>query len=305
MIDTFNINDNSLKNQVFYFNGPTGWQVWNKPPKCNLVNFFLLGGGAGGQGGGVGAASTRNGGAGGGSAAFTYITVPSFALPDTLYILVASGGTGGASATQGGQGTLSYVCTIPDTSTVNNILMRSGSANAGASTSATAGASITASDVLLAEAAFISAYAGQTGGAGGVSSGAASNVTPTGIPVTAGAGGAGCSSVGTLGTSANIVGILEFPTISGGTNTSSAGATANPGNHGFSTRENFIGPNFKYPMFFTGGAGGGAASNATGVGGRGGDGQFGCGGGGGGAGGNATAGAGGNGGHGLVIITYS
>ena len=305
MIDTFNINDNSLQNQVFYFNGPTGWQVWNKPPKCNLVNFFLLGGGAGGQGGQINAASTRNGGAGGGSAAFAYITVPAFALPDTLYILVASGGTGGVTATQGGQGSLSYVCSTPDTSSIYNILMRSGSANAGVSTSATAGAAITAADILLAEAAFVSGYAGQTGGAGGVSSGTATDVTPTGIPVTAGAGGAGCSSVGTLGVSADIVGILDFPIISGGTNTAVAGATAGPGNHGFSTRENFIGPNFKYPMFFTGGAGGGAASNATGVGGRGGDGQYGCGGGGGGAGGNTTAGSGGNGGNGLVIITVT
>lgn len=307
MIDTFNINDESLRNQVFYYNGETGWQVWNKPPNCNLVNFFLLGGGAGGQGGGIGAASTRNGGAGGGSAAFAYITVPAFALPDTLYILVASGGTGGVSggSPQGGQGTLSYVCSVPDTSTVNNILMRSGSANAGASTSATAGAAITVADIMLAEAAFISGYAGQTGGAGGVSSGAATNVTPTGIPVTAGAGGAGCSSVGTLGTSAGIVGILDFPFISGGTNTAVAGATAGTGGSGFSTREDFRGNSFKYPMFFTGGAGGGAASNATGVGGRGGDGQFGCGGGGGGAGGNTTAGVGGNGGHGLVIITVT
>lgn len=307
MIDTFNINDNSLKNQVFYYTGPTGWQVWNKPPNCNLVNFFLLGGGAGGQGGGIGAASTRNGGAGGGSAAFAYITVPAFALPDTLYILVASGGTGGGTTggVQGTAGTLSYVCSVPDTSTVNNILMRSGSANAGASTSATAGAAITAADILLAEAAFISGYAGQTGGAGGVSSGAATNVTPTSIPVTAGAGGAGCSSVGTLGTSAGVVGILDFPFISGGTNTSVAGATAGGGNHGFSTRETFTGQNFRYPMFFTGGAGGGAASNSTGVGGRGGDGQYGCGGGGGGAGGNTTAGRGGDGGHGLVIITVS
>ena len=306
MIDTFNINDGSLNNQVFNYKGTTGWQVWNKPPKCNLVNFFLVGGGAGGQGGNINAASTRNGGAGGGSAAFAYITVPSFALPDTLYILVASGGTGGASGgVQGSQGTLSYVCSIPDTSTVNNILMRSGSANAGVTTSATAGAGITVADILLAEAAFLSGYAGQTGGAGGVSSGTATDVTPTSIPFTAGAGGAGCSSVGTLGVSADIVGILEFPIISGGTNTALAGTTAGAGNHGFSTRESFTNQNYKYPMFFTGGAGGGAASNATGVGGRGGDGQFGCGGGGGGAGGNTTAGRGGDGGHGLVIITVT
>lgn len=306
MIDTFNINDNSLQNQVFYFNGPTGWQVWNKPPNCNLVNFFLVGGGAGGQGGIINSAANRNGGAGGGSAAFSYITVPAFAIPDTLYILVASGGTGGVSSGgAGGQGTLSYVCSVPDTSTVNNILMRSGSANAGVTTTTTAGAAITAADIMLAEAAFISGYAGQTGGAGGVTSTPAADITPTGKPFTSGAGGAGCSSNGTLGVSGDILGILDFPIISGGTNTAVAGATANPGGSGFSTRETFTGQNFRYPMFFTGGAGGGAASNATGVGGRGGDGQFGCGGGGGGAGGNTTAGAGGNGGHGLVIITVT
>ncbi len=306
MIDTFNINDNSLRNQVFYNNGPTGWQVWNKPPKCDLVNFFLVGGGAGGQGGAINAAANRNGGAGGGSAAFAYITVPAFALPDTLYILVASGGTGGASGgVQGGQGTLSYVCSVPDTSTVNNILMRSGSANAGVTTSATAGAVITVADILLAEAAFLSGYAGQTGGAGGVTSTPAVDITPTGIPFTAGAGGAGCGSTGTLGVSGDIVGILDFPLISGGTNTAVAGATAGTGGSGYSTRQNFFGVNFKTPMLFTGGAGGGAASTTTGIGGRGGDGQIGCGGGGGGAGGNTTAGAGGNGGHGLVIITVT
>ena len=306
MIDTFNINDGSLNNQAFNYNGNTGWQIWNKPPKCNLVNFFLVGGGAGGQGGIINSAANRNGGAGGGSAAFSYITVPAFAIPDTLYILVASGGTGGASSGgAGGQGSLSYVCSVPDTSTVNNILMRSGSANAGVTTTTTAGAAITVADILLAEAAFISGYAGQTGGAGGVTNTPAVDITPTSIPFTSGAGGAGCSSSGTLGVAGDIVGILEFPIISGGTNTALAGTTAGAGNNGFSTRESFTNQNYKYPMFFTGGAGGGAASNATGVGGRGGDGQFGCGGGGGGAGGNTTAGRGGDGGHGFVIITVT
>ena len=307
MIDTFNINDGSLNNQSFNYNGNTGWQIWNKPPKCNLVNFFLVGGGAGGQGGATGSTLNRNGGAGGGSAAFSYITVPAFAIPDTLYILVASGGTGGASSGGvGGQGSLSYVCSVPDTSTVNNILMRSGSANAGVTTTTTAGAAITVADILLAEAAFISGYAGQTGGAGGVTSTPAATVTPTGIPFTGGAGGAGTiGGSAATGVSGKIDGILDFPIISGGTNTALAATTAGEGNNGFSTRENFNSQNYKYPMFFTGGAGGGAASNATGVGGRGGAGQFGCGGGGGGAGGNTTAGRGGDGGHGLVIISYT
>ena len=303
MLDVFNINDGSLNNQVFFFAGDSTWQVWNKPPNCKFVNFFLLGGGAGGQGGPTGAGSTRTGGVGGGSAAMAYITVPSFALPDTLYVMVASGGTAGASGNgRGGQGTISYISSQPD-NTLNqyNILMKSGSANAGASTSATAGAAITASDILLAEVAFVSAYAGQTGGAGGVSNGAAPNITPSGLPTTPGAGGAGCNSVAIVGTSGSILPILDFPRISGGTSATGAGATA--GQNGFSTRRTFVGPNFRYPMFFTGGAGGGASD--TGVGANGGNGQYGCGGGGGGAGGNTTAGSGGRGGDGLVIITAS
>ncbi len=303
MLDTFNINDNSLANQVFYYKGVNAWQVWHKPPNCNFVNFYLLGGGAGGQGGPTGAGSTRTGGVGGGSAAMAYVTVPAFALPDMLYVLVASGGTGGASGSgRGGVGGISYISSQPDnTFSPYNILMLSGVGAAGASTSATAGAIITTANVVLAEIAFLSAYAGQTGGGGGVSSGAAPNISPNGLPTTAGAGGAGVSSVAILGTSGSINSILDFPRIVGGTSAASTGATA--GNNGFSTRQSFVGPNFKYPMFFTGGAGGGSSN--TGVGANGGNGSYGCGGGGGGAGGNVSAGSGGRGGDGLVIITTS
>ena len=305
-IDYFHINDNSLKNQTFYFAGTNGWQTWIKPPNCKWVNFYLVGGGAGGQGGNIGASSTRSGGNGGGSAAFSYITVPGFTLPDILYLLVASGGTGGASAGgQGGVGGLSYVCALPDITSPYNILIKSGTLGAGTTTSITAGSSIVASDILLSQIAFISAYPGRIGGAGGSSSTAAPAVTSSGIPFTSGSGGAGCSSVGTLGTSGNITGILDFPTILGGTNTAVAGATAGKGNGGYSTRNNFVGPHFKTPMYFTGGSGGGAASNVTGIGGAGGDGSFGCGGGGGGAGGNTTAGIGGKGGNGFIMITVS
>ena len=303
MLDVFNINDSSLSNQVFYHKGNNAWQTWYKPPNCNFVNFYLLGGGAGGQGGPISAGSTRTGGSGGGSAAMAYITVPAFAIPDMLYVLVASGGTGGASNNgTGGKGGLSYISTQPDnTFSPYNVLMVSGSGVAGATTSVTAGAVITSANIVLADIAFVSAYAGQTGGGGGVSNGAAANITPSGLPTTAGAGGAGVSSVGILGTSGSILSILDFPRISGGVSAASAGAT--PGNHGYSTRQNFVGPSFKFPLFFTGGAGGGASD--TGVGANGGNAAFGCGGGGGGAGGNVTAGTGGNGGNGLVIITTS
>jgi len=306
-IDYNHINDNSLKNQTFYFAGTNAWQTWIKPPNCKWVNFFLVGGGAGGQGGQINAASTRSGGNGGGSAAFAYITVPAFSLPNQLYLQVGGGGAGGVSggSPTGGAGGLSYVCALPDSTSQYNILMKSGTLGAGTTLNQNAGTSIVAADILLSQIAFISAYAGQTGGLGGSSSAAATNVTPSGIPFTSGAGGAGCSSVGTLGTSASIVGILDFPTITGGANTAVQSATASPGNSGYSTRENFVGPNFKTPMFFTGGAGGGAASQTLGIGGKGGDAMFGCGGGGGGAGGNSTAGIGGKGGDGFIMITVS
>ena len=307
-IDYNHINDNSLKNQVFYFAGTNAWQTWIKPPNCKFVNFYLVGGGAGGQAGAINSTLNRNGGAGGGSAAFSYVTVPGFALPDRLYLLVASGGTGGVSAGgQGGVGGLSYVCTLPDITSPYNILIKSGTAGAGTvANSSTAGSVIVLADILLSQIAFVSAYAGRTGGAGGVSSTPAVTVTSSGIPFTPGAGGSG-SIGGSIanGAAGTITGILDFPTVSGGTNTSVVGATAGAGSGGYSTRENFVGPHFKTPMYFTGGAGGGAASSTTGVGGAGGNGSFGCGGGGGGVGGNTTAGAGGRGGDGFIMITVS
>ena len=306
MLDVFNINDNSLTNQVFYHNGVNAWQVWHKPPNCNFINFYLLGGGAGGQGGFTGGTGTvRNGGTGGGSAAVAYITVPAFAIPNMLYVLVASGGTGGLpNGGAGSRGGLSYISTQPDnTLSPLNILMVNGSAAAGVTTSATAGAVITANNIVLAEIGFTSAYAGQTGGAGGAGSTAAVNITPNGLPTTAGAGGSGIA-VSVLGRGGSIVGILDFPTISGSVG-NLTGASLN-GNDGYSTRENFVGPNFKHPMFFTGGAGGGATNTGTSS--AGGNGSFGCGGGGGGAGATGIThlnSKGGNGGAGLVIITAS
>ena len=303
----FNLADKNLNNQVFYCTGSgttSSWQVWNKPLNCNYVNIMLIGGGAGGKGGATGNASTRSGGAGGGSAAISYYTYPAFAIPDTLYVQVGQGGTGGAgtgSGVQGTPGTLSYVCVIPDSAyTSTNIIARSGSANAGIGTSATAGLAISSIGI-LAQFALVSSYNGQTGGAGGTSAIKAPDVFPSNIPIMGGAGGAGCNSVGIPGTSAHIGPFLFVRTISGGTSAVGVGAT--PGNHGYSTRENFNNPNFEFPMFFTGGAGGGSSDTSSGA--TGGNGSFGSGGGGGGAGFTSIGGAGGDGGNGLVIITVS
>ena len=164
------------------------------------------------------------------------------------------------------------------------------------------GTAIVLAQIILSQVSLISSYAGQNGGAGGNSSTPAVNLTPTGIPVTGGAGGSGVSGVGTLGAAAGINGFLFCPTIPAGVSRATLGGT--DGGNGYSTRENFNNLNYRLPLFFTGGAGGGAGDTSTG--GRGGNGAFGCGGGGGGAGfTNTVGGRGGNGGNGLVIITVS
>jgi hypothetical protein len=309
MTDTFHIIDNNLSNQTFYYNGSNTWQIWQKPPNCNYVNIFLLGGGAGGQGGEIGTGGaggvTRDGGVGGGSSSITYVTYPAFALPDTLYVQVGAGGAGGAAAIgtglQGSPGGLSYISVIPDSGyTTQNVVMVSGNAPAGTTTCNTAGTGIIVSQILLSEIAFISTYNGQAGAARGLSSGTAGSITPTGIPITGGAGGSGVNSVGTLGTSGDINEFLFSPKISGGASNQTLGGS--PGRAGYSTRSSFYNANYKLPLFFTGGSGGGAGDTSPGA--NGGNGAFGCGGGGGGA-GQTSAGTGGRGGDGLVIITVS
>jgi hypothetical protein len=311
MIDTFHITDNSQANQVFFCTGSgttAAWQTWSKPSNCNYVHMILIGGGAGGQGGEIGTGGaggvTRDGGYGGGSSSITYITYPSFVLPDVLYIKVGQGGKGGAASTTAGldgdAGTLSYVSVLPDSTTALNIIGASGNAAAGTTTSNVAGTAFLASQILLAQFAIVSSVVGQAGGARGISSGAAGSITPTGIPLTSGAGGSGVSGVGTLGSSGSITGFLFSPLLAGGISDKTLGGTE--GQHGFSTRKNFSNINQLLPMFFTGGSGGGAGDTSPGA--NGGNGAFGSGGGGGG-GGQGSAGSGGNGGNGLVIITCS
>jgi hypothetical protein len=310
MIDTFHILDSNLYNQTFYYNGVTNWQVWQKPPNCSFVNIFLLGGGAGGEGGqtgpgGVVPGIVKAGGRGGGSSSVTYATFPAFAIPDTLYIQVGKGGLGGAPASGSGidgeAGTLSYVAVLPDSNyTPQNILIPSG--NAPANTLGIAGTAITLAQVILSQVSFYKSYAGQDGGSAGGSGTPGGSITPTGIPVTGGAGGGGTNATAVVSASGNINGFLFSPTISGGISSSLLGGRA--GGSGYSTRENFNNLNYKLPLFFTGGAGGGSGDESSGA--RGGDGAFGCGGGGGGAGFTGTLGGyGGNGGNGLVIITAS
>ena len=83
---------------------------WYKPQGITMVHIFAVGGGAGGGGGQVYTAGVGGGGgSGGGSAASGKIIFPAKLLPDILYVNVGVGGLGGASISNGSNGTASYV----------------------------------------------------------------------------------------------------------------------------------------------------------------------------------------------------
>jgi hypothetical protein len=318
MIDVFNTPDSSNNVKVFYSTGTNAWQIWNKPKNCRFVNMFLIGGGGGGTGGSAGGAATV-GGAGGGSSSITSGIFLASVLPDVLYIQVGIGGQSGigeidgASGTNGGNGTLSYVSVFPSATTsslisnTNPIVLASGNAAAGGaiygstdSIPGTAGTIFSQSSPLFnifSYLGIITTIAGQAGGDGTY----ANLNPPTNLNIisltSGGAGGAGTNST-TLYNGASVVGVAPIPTISGGT------TTIIDGNHGFTNLNQTLNGN-RQPLFFTGGAGG--ASVSSGTAGRGGNGSYGCGGGGGGGNTNSSVinigGSGGRGGDGIVIIT--
>lgn len=295
----FGIIDNNANTQVFYTKG-TDFQTWQKPANAKMVTIFCLGSGGGGGGGMTGTATTaRRGGGGGGSGAFSHGTFAASQLPDTLHLLVGTGGSAGTPTTNGGAGALSYVSIRPDTTAIN-VLLASGAVaatggNAG-SNSGTAGVGSTIwSGNILNNLGLATAVAGTNGGAGAISV-AAVSITPSMIVCGGPSGGNTSTSVAFAG--GNIVGSGFLNTISGGA--LGAGSTAGgDGSDGY--MPNISSTSKSYPIFFTAGSGGGAS--VSGQGGNGGAGSYGCGGAGGGAGFTNLAGNGGRGGDGLIIIT--
>ena len=305
MIDYFNLPNLDNNNFVFYYVGTSVWQTWEKPRGCKFIQIFVLGGGGGGGAGATGVVgSQRSGGAGGGSSAISRLFIPTSYLPDVLYINVGRGGVGGSpTAGVGGNGTageLSYVSVLPSTIATNTILGSStggaGGGNGGNINSSNAAAGIAgtiftpANNGYLSYFCYTSLIAGVIGGSGGNVNGAGSIAAISSI-VTGGSGGAGVQ--GTARSGANITGSGFVPTINGGSLTNLT--QADSGFTSFNEKLNSL----RYPLFFTGGAGG--YSNTTASGGDGGNGSYGSGGGGGG--GGTTGGRGGNGGNGLVLIT--
>lgn len=289
----FNLTEYSQYSQVFYSNGSTTFQVWQKPAFCKMVAIFCIGGGGGGGGGQAGTANTtRRGGGGGGSSGYSIGLFAASQIPDSLFLAVGPGGLGGASAISGTIGSASTVWIRPDTSDNINILISSGG-NAGGGAAGATGTAGTAGSIwsgqVLNDLGLVSSYAGQAGTAG--ATGAATSITPVG-PVSGGAGGGGVTTSTTFD-GGSITGSGFLPTVPGG---SSAGDRV--GSSGYNSLTTALNGSTTSPLFFTGGAGG-AASN-LGTGGDAGYGAFGSGGGGGAAG--VTGGRGGNGGNGLIII---
>ena len=292
--DLPNTNNN---NSVFYYNGSI-WQTWYKPDNVKFIYIFMLGGGGGGAGGQSTAGTARTGGGGGATSAITRGMFAANTLPDILYIQVGSGGTGGAPASFGATGSLSYIGVQPNSTTASNIILASGSGGAGgglaSGTGGSAGSAFTQANGLLSYLGNISSTIGLGGSAGGANTGAVGTSTGINQMVLPGAGGGGSSATPVNGAGGNITGAGIIPTLSGGV----AGG-ANKGADGYMSMSPSINSTSS-KMFFmlTGGAGGGA--NGAGIGGDGGLGMYGCGGGGG---AGATGGSGGAGGPGIVMIT--
>ena len=281
------LNPNSF--QSFDHVGAGRWHSFVKPLGAKLYTFVLIGAGGGGGAGFTRAAGAAGGGGGGGgSGAVSTLMIPADFVPDEIFIQPGLGGNPGVA------GGFTYVSLVPTIGvpTATQLALEArgggtggpGSATAVGAAGAAGVATLPAGTLLSKFGSYISTV-GQVGVAGGAVAGAVGvSVTPTGMPVTGGAGGAGTTSGSFVGGAIQaVVGIN--PNVPGG----NAGIDPN-GADGFSNSN---------PFFFTGGSGG-AASSAI-VGGKGGNGAIGSGGGGGGAG--TTGGVGGMGGHGVVFLS--
>ena len=287
---------NQNSNVQGFFNGGT-WQTWIKPRGAKLVNIICVGSGSGGGGGFQAATGSRSGGGGGGTGATSRLTIDANLLPDILYVLVGvggQGGLGGSPPTSGSSGQNSFVCLIPDTSSVSNIVLRSGTTssrggNAGVNTGGNGTAGIAETINVVANNIFVNLgtltfQAGVNGSIGGAIN--AQNLSISNF-ITGGIGGSGTTPGGTI----NGTGV--FPTIS-------ASPLNTNGQDGIIL--------YKPTLMLYGGSGGGGSAVGTSLnGGNGGNGAFGAGGGGGGSSTNTgvNAGNGGRGGDGFTIITTS
>lgn len=282
-----------------------GYQIWRKPKGASMIFMIAISGGGGGGGGFTRTAGSAGGGGGGGACSgISRFMCPAVLLPDELYIQVGHGGVGGAAGAAGGAGINSFILTSK-TAVLPNIVLYSGvnaPGGGGGGTGAAAGAAGTVPTIAITQP--LNAWGewfsivGLVGLIGGAQTGAVgTSVTDwAAIPLSPGAGGAGCTTTDFAGGDQTVTALLDlgsfgyYPTGAG--NVAKGGTAAGAGVDGSA------GANKLTPLIASGGAGGG--SNNAAQAGHGGKGGIGCGGGGGGAG--ATGGRGGDGGPGLVII---
>jgi hypothetical protein len=315
MLDLFHIPSNTDSTKIFYAQGATNWQTWEKPRNAKFIQIFCLGaGGSGGSGQRGTNGSARAGGGGGGAGGVVRALYPAFLLPDTLYIQVGAGGAfvpPTVPGVTGNSGGISYVSIAPTTTAIN-VLAQSSNAVAGggaasiSSTTNAGGNPASTWDRTSSPFTSLGVLNIAAGIVGGVSTNAntlaITNIQALGTTiVTGGAGGGSNNSItagsfsATAGGSILSASAILVNSVLGGLTGSLIGA-GNPGGHGYGSLSPFCG---------TGGAGGSGQASGSFTAGTGGNGWYGCGGGGGGAGValTSTGGGGGKGGDGLVIIT--
>jgi hypothetical protein len=300
MLDVSHIPGLNTTTQTFYAQGATAWQTWAKPRGAKFIQLFCLGSGGGG-GNGASNAGSRQGGGGGGAGAITRAIIPTFLLPDTLFIQVAVGGAAlsnaSATATTGNAGGHSYISCAP-TSSAQSVIIASSVSNAlggnpVAGNQAAGGGAFAATNGAFSALTIFSATSGPNGNA----------VQAAGLPglgqtalasslVTGGASGGSCTvGVGYSGGNIAPAVVILTSAVSGSVGANVAG-NAPEANSGYTIMN---------PFCSTGGGGG--AGNGAGIGGFGGDGGLGSGGGGGGGGQTNATRRSGKGGDGLIIIT--
>ena len=313
-------------NDVQVFIGPISssaagseWKIWNKPKGSTMTYMIAIGGGAGGGGGGQGVSGNqKGGGGGGGSSGITTLLIPSFFLPDILYVSAGSGGEGKPLRTvtavgpAGGTGNISYVAFSigltggsPSAPAGANILLQSNAvAAAGGTTGGNGGgqglggaaATINTAPTTVGTLGLFASIAGQAGTNGGTATTSGTNLSAwSTIPLSSGAGGAGANAAGATLVGGNIT--ATNATLFQKVNWAAAGTIASSGSF-TGQRNGSAGVKLWDPFITSGGAG--AGSDGT-TGGNGADGGIGSGGGGGSA-AITTAGNGGNGGPGMVMI---
>lgn len=278
-------------------------QRWDKPKGINFVYGLLIGAGSGGGGGfSMGAGTTGGGGGGGTPGCVVQFLQPAYLVPDTLYVTVAVGGSGGAAGTAGGfpnitglfygnmgnqaAATRTYYC-YPNNQQASLQSGRGGTISGGGAGGATlAVTATTLQPGAMGFCNFVQATSPDGGFAGTLVSG--TNATFLGRPQ-GGAGGGGVTS-GVAAAGGNVLGPTTSVNSVWSRNLSGGAATGQAGEDGITL--------FDPTLFILPGAGGGG--NTSGTGGAGGKGGIGCGGGGGGA--RAIGGRGDDGGDGFIML---